>query len=852
MSGIKQDAKPVYDFNKLVKKWSEKWLNTDIYRAKDFDKRPKKYVLVEFPYPSAAGLHMGHCRNYSAFDAYARYFRMKNYNVLYPMGWDTSGLPTYNYALKVNKDPNDVAKDNVHNFKRQLMELGLSVDWSREINTMTPEYYKWTQWIFVQLYNHWYDPGFKRDDGGIGKARHVSELKIPQDIKDKGKKAVNEYIDQFRLAYKDKMPVFYCPSCKSGVANEEVEADGTHERCHNPVEVRNLEQWVLRITAYADRLIEDLALVDYSESIKRAQINWIGRKYGASVKFTVPEVDDALEVYTTRPDTIFGVTFMVIAPNSDFVNKHLSKMPNKDEVETYVKHAIVSKNTQTKEKTGIFTGLYAKHPITGKNIPIYVSDFVVAEYGTGAIMGVPAHDQRDHDFANKYDLDIIPVIKPKDSEWDYSEEAYSGDGELINSEFLNGLSVEKAKEKILKYLEENNLGRKKKAYHLRDWVFSRQHYWGEPTPMVYCSECGWNPVPVSDLPVELPRLKDYKMGEDGSSPLQRAEEWKKTKCPVCGKEAVRETDVMPNWAGSNWYYLRYLDPHNDEKLVDFNKADYWMPVDLYDGGAEHNTMHLLYSRFIYKFLYDIGVAPHPEPYKKRITHGMVLGPDGKKMSKSRGNVINPDDIVSKYGADVVRMYVMFMGPHDGTLPWSDESLLGMKRFLDRVWTYAVKNISDGFSKEVDKDVKVLLNRTAKKVGDHLESIKFNTAIASLMEFFNKYEKVKTSKETLETFLIILAPFAPFITEELWNKLGNEDSIHVQMWPEFDTSLDQTATVDIVVQVNGKMRGKVNVQKDISEDDLIEVIKTDDRIYKYFKQGYKKVIYIPNKLINFIV
>ena len=850
-------SKPVYDFKTIEKKWNKYWLDNKLYKAVDFDKRPKYYVLVEFPYPSAAGLHMGHCRNYTAFDAYARYFRMKGYNVLYPMGWDAFGLPLYNYAIKVGKDPHDASEENIRNFKKQLIKLGGSFDWDREINTTDPEYYKWTQWIFVQFYNHWYDPEYPRKDGGKGKARHIDELPIPEEVKKKGPKAIKEYQDKFRLAYKAKMPVFYCPSCKMGVANEEVEADGTHERCHNPVEVRELEQWMLRITAYADRLIEDLDLVDYSESIKQAQINWIGRKYGALVNFKIDGTDDELEVYTTRPDTIFGVTFVVVAPDSEFVSKYQDRFAEPEKVKAYVKEALVKQATEAmdRSKSGVFTGMYAIHPITKEKVPIYIADFVVSDYGTGAVMGVPAHDQRDYEFAKEHNLPIKWVVKPKDGEWNEDKAYESKDSVVINSDFLNGLGVKEAIQKAIEYFTEHKIGKMHKAYHLRDWVFSRQHYWGEPTPMVYCEKCGWNPVPVDELPVKLPRLSDYRMAEDGTSPLQRATEWKKTTCPVCGGPAERETDVMPNWAGSNWYYLRYLDPHNKEKLVDYNKAEYWMPVDLYDGGAEHNTMHLLYSRFVYKFLYDIGVVPVPEPYQRRITHGLVLGPDGKKMSKSRGNVITPDEVVDQFGADVVRTYVMFMGPHDATLPWSDEAMMGVKRFLDRIWIYASSAIDSGFNttgvEKENEDMKIDLNELAKKVGDDISKVKFNTAIAKIMEFFNKYEKIPPTRDNLETLLKILAPFAPFITEELWHRIGNKDSIHLTKWPEYDPSLAKQKEVEVVVQVNGKVRGKVSVRPGADQEEVLKKALGDEKIKRYVKDRYKKVVYVQDKVLNIV-
>lgn len=852
-----------FDFEKIEKKWRDLWLKNKIYKAEDFDSRPKFYMLNEFPYPSGEGLHMGHFMSYTAGDVYARYKRMQGYNVLFPMGWDAFGLPTYNYAIKVGKDPFEVTKENIANFKRQLMSLGASFDWDREINTTDPKYYKWTQWIFIQLYEHWYDPEYKRADGGEGKARHISELPIPEEVKVKGEKAIKDYQDKYRLAYKAKMPVYYCPFCKSAVANEEVDPDGTHERCHQPVEVRELEQWILRITAYADRLIEDLDLVDYLDSIKRAQINWIGRKYGALVKFKIADTSEVLEVYTTRPDTIFGVTFVVVSPESEFVKNYLDKMPNKEKVEQYSKRAIVNKAVlaQDKAKDGVFTGLYVIHPFTGERIPVWVSRFVLADYGTGAIMGVPAHDQRDFEFAKEHNLPIKWVVKPKTVSLDKLDKTKAftekENTEIINSDFLNGLDVKTAIEKAIKVLEGKGLGVRHKTYHLRDWIFSRQHYWGEPTPMVYCEKCGWNPVPVEELPVELPHLKDYKMAEDGTSPLQKAEEWRKTTCPVCKEPAVRETDVMPNWAGSNWYYLRYVDPHNSERLVAKNKAEYWMPVDLYDGGAEHNTLHLLYSRFIYKFLYDIGVAPTPEPYQRRITHGVILGPDGRKMSKSRGNVINPDEVIATYGADIVRTYVMFMGPHDGTLTWSEESLVGVKRFIERVYNYVqryVENKDSAASLQdlANKQMKIALNKLGKKVGDYINSVKFNTAVAAIMEFFNEFEDTMPNHENVKTFIKILAPFIPYLAEEMWSQIGEEFSVHLQSWPKYDPNLDKEAEVEVPVQVNGKVRGKLIISKNTPADEVQTRASQLSNVSKYL-EGKKivKVIYVPGKIINII-
>ena len=877
-----------YNPELLYKKWSKYWLENKVYKAYDFDKRPKKYILVEYPYPSAAGLHMGHTRNYAGLvDPYVRFLRMNNYKVLYPMGWDAFGLPAYNYALKVNKSPQEVVKENIKNFKEQLLRLGISVDWDREINTSSPEYYKWTQWIFLQLYNHWYDPEFKREDGGKGKARHIAELPIPEEVKKKGEQAVKEYKDAHRLAYKDKIEVFYCPSCKTAVAREEVEKDGTHERCHKPVEVRTVDQWILRMTAYADRLIDDLQLVDFDEHIKQGQINWIGRKYGAEIAFDVVDeqgcqvvdtTNDAtkttqnkLWVFTTRADTLMGVTFLVVSPNHWLVRDYLDKMPNKQQVKKYVQRALTARASrdfdENKEKTGQITGLYAVHPITGQKVPIFVTDYVLEDVGTGAVMGVPAHDQRDYEFAKKYGLEIKVVIAPKQQaeKADYKgsfadlikQEAYVKPGVLVNSGKYNGLTTEQAKKHIVADLQKQGLAKSVKYYKLRDWNFSRQHYWGEPIPIVYCQKCGTVPLPTSQLPLKHPKLDDYHPMPDGSSPLLRAKDWINTTCPVCGGPAKRETDVMPTWAGSNWYYVRYLDPHNNERLVDYNKAEYWLPVDFYDGGAEHTTMHLLYSRFIYKFLYDLGVVPYPEPYQKRKHHGMVLASDGKKMSKSRGNVINPNDVVNEYGADAVRVYMGFMGPYDADIPWSDEALRGVKRFLDRLWEYILnydtnKQAEDD-TNEQDREYLHKLHTLIKKITEDIQALKHNTAIAAYMEFLNEVKNIRPSKQSAEILVKLIAPYAPFMAEELWEKLGNKPSVHLQEWPKYNEKYLQAQTVRYVVQVNGKVRGNIDMPINATKEQVIEQAKHHPNVEKYLKdKEVKKVVFVSGKLVSFVV
>ncbi len=860
---------PIYNPQLLQKKWTAFWLKNKTFKAYDFDKRQKKYILVEYPYPSSAGLHMGHTRNYAGLiDPYVRFLRMNNYNVLYPMGWDSFGLPAYNYALKIGKSPQEVVKQNIKNFKEQLLKLGISVDWDREINTSDPSYYKWTQWIFLQLYNHWYDPDFVRKDGGKGKARNIAELPIPKEIREKGKKAIKEYQDKFRLAYKDKIEVFYCPSCKTAVAREEVESDGTHERCHNPVELKMVDQWILRMTAYADRLIDDLKLVDFDESIKQAQINWIGRKYGADIKFEIVDnagkkiIDKDLWVFTTRADTLMGVSFVVISPKHWLVRDYKNLMPNKQGVVNYVTNALATRAShefENKAKTGEKTGLYAKHPITGKLVPIFVADYVLEDVGTGAVMGVPAHDQRDYEFAKKYGLDIIVVIAPKNykgkdtKDFDklVKEQAYTEYGVLVNSGKYNGLTTEQAKKQIVKDLQKQGAGKIRKYYKLRDWNFSRQHYWGEPIPMVYCKKCGIVPLKTSDLPLKHPKLDNYKPFDDGKSPIWRAKEWLQTTCPVCGGPATRETDVMPTWAGSNWYYVRYIDPHNNERLVDYNKAEYWLPVDYYDGGAEHTTMHLLYSRFIYKFLYDLGVVPYPEPYQKRKHHGLVYGPDGKKMSKSRGNVINPNDVVDEYGADAVRTYMGFMGPYEANIPWSDEALRGVKRFLERLWEYT---LSYDENTQLNEDYLYNLHFLIKKITEDIQEFKHNTAIASYMEFLNKVKKQKPNKQVAEILIKLIAPYAPFMAEELWELIGNKPSVHLQKWPKYNEKYLQKSKVKYVVQVNGKVRGQLEIDANASEEQVKKQALKIENVKKYvdkLSNGIKKVVFIKDKLINFV-
>jgi len=857
-----------FDFKSAQKKWAKFWEDSKIYEAEDFSKKPKHYVLIEFPYPSGEGLHMGHCRNSCMLDAYARKKRMEGYNVMYPMGWDAFGLPTYNHAIKVGGEPHEISRKNINKFRSQYKELGISFDWSREVDTTDPKYYKWTQWIFIQMYNSWYDPEFKNGDGSLGKAKHISELPIPKEVKAKGNLAIKEYQDRFRMAFKEKRPVYFCPFCKCATADEEVTGEGLHERCGKEVEQREIDQWLLRITAYADRLIDDLELVDYSTSVKESQKNWIGRKYGVVIKLKVVDASKEIgevEVFTTRPETNFGATFIVVAPDSKFVKDNQKSFANTEKCKTYIEEALkkteLERQKDGRKKSGEFTGLYAINPFTGEKMPIYIADFVLSHVGTGAVIGVPAHDKRDFEFAKVFNIPVKRVIvgpEGKDGEIKEIADVYTEKrGKVVNSGFLSGLECEEAYRKIISYIEESKIGHRAKFYNLKDWIFSRQHYWGEPTPMIYCKKCGWNPVKIEDLPVELPFLEDYKMGDDGSSPLERAEEWKHTTCHICGGEATRETDVMPNWAGSNWYFVRYVDPQNSEKLAAFNKLEYWLPVDVYEGGAEHVTLHLLYSRFVYKFLYDLGVVPTKEPYAKRTIHGIVLGPDGRKMSKSWGNIVSPDSVVAKYGADVVRTYVMFMGPYDGTMPWSDETLNGVKRFLVRFYNFVERHIEkfnqteEAAAKDkssVNKESSECLydlNILIKKLSLDIDSFKFNTSIAAFMEFLNKYEKTNLSRESIETLLKLISVFAPFMSEELWSMLGYRTSIHTEEWPKFNAEALEQSIVEIPVQINGKVRGKVSINLDITETELEKLLLTK---FDQLKEGIKKIRYVRGKIV----
>lgn len=809
-----------YNPNKIEPKWQKKWQEQKLYQAKDFDKRPKKYLMVEFPYPSGDGLHMGHLRSYCALDALARKKRMEGFNVLYPMGWDAFGLPTENYAIKTGIHPAKVTAENIKVFKKQLNSLGLSFDWSREINTTDPEYYKWSQWIFLQFFK-------------------------------KG------------LAYQSEMPINWCPSCKIGLANEEV-VSGKCERCGAQTEKKTIKQWMLKITEYADRLIEDLDKVNYLEKIKTQQINWIGRSYGS--QFDLPVVDSAekITVFTTRIDTIFGITAMIVAPEHPLLDK-LTTPENKEKVKKYVleskKKSEFERTQLEKEKTGVFIGSYCLNPINQEKIPIWVSDYVIATYGGGAVMIVPAHDKRDYAFAKKYGLEIREVItedKParnasQAKRSDAGGEPYVEYGKLVNSGEFTGLNSQEAMKKITDWLIKNKCGQRTIQYKLRDWIFSRQHYWGEPIPIIHCSKCGAVAVPDKDLPVELPHVKKYEPSRTGESPLAKIKEWVETKCPKCGGPAQRETDTMPNWAGSSWYFLRYIDPRNDKELADFKKLKYWLPVDLYNGGMEHTTLHLLYSRFWHKFLYDLKIVPTEEPYQRRYSHGVVLAEDNRKMSKSFDNVIRPDDVVKKYGADTLRTYEMFMGPFDQMIGWSDKGVQGCFRFLNRVWQ--VFDNQQKIGSQTSKELLSKLHQLIKKVSEDLETMKFNTAVAAFMEFVNAWaeDKQVLSKKDTEIFLRLLSPLTPHLAEELWEKMGYKKSVFLESWPEYNKKLINQETWQLIIQINGKVRDKIEVKQGISEKEVKEIALSQDKIKQWLdSQKPKKIIYIPNRLINIVV
>ena len=800
----------VYNHKVVEKKWQKVWDDEKAFAATNDYSKPKYYALVEFPYPSGQGLHVGHPRPYTALDIVARKRRMQGYNVLYPMGWDAFGLPTENYAIKNKIHPKIVTENNVKHFKDQLHSLGYSFDWDREINTTDPKYYKWTQWIFLKLF-------------------------------------------KAGLAYKKEMPINWCTSCKVGLANEEV-VNGVCERCGAPVVRKVKSEWMLKITDYADKLIEGLNDVDYIERVKVSQKNWIGRSTGAEVDFQIKDTEDKLRIYTTRCDTLFGVTYMVVSPEHPYLDKYKDQIKNWEEIVAYREQASRKSDFEraelAKDKTGVaIDGLTAINPVNGKEVPIWVSDYVLMSYGTGAIMAVPAHDERDWEFAKKFHLPIIQVVAKNGEEVDVNEAAFTdvATGVLINSDFLNGLEVKDAKEKMIKFLEEKGIGQAKTNYKLRDWVFSRQRYWGEPIPIVHCDKCGYVPIDESELPLLLPEVESYMPTDNGESPLAAMTDWVNTTCPCCGGPAKRETDTMPQWAGSSWYFLRYTDPHNDKALASPEALKYWLPVDWYNGGMEHTTLHLLYSRFWHKFLYDQGVVPTPEPYQKRTSHGMILGENGEKMSKSRGNVVNPDDIVQEYGADTLRTYEMFIGAFDLAASWSEDGVKGCRRFLDRVWKLQdLMTDEEGYS----KDLETKMHQTIKKVSNDFENLKYNTAIAAMMTLLNDfYKKGSITRGELKTLIILLNPVAPHITEEMWQIIRCEGRVYQQTWPEFDEAKTVESSVEIAVQINGKVKGTLGIQKDDPKDQVIA--KAKEVIADKLTGNIIKEIYVPNKIVNFV-
>ncbi len=802
-----------YNFHTIEKKWQKIWDDEKAYKVEIDPNKEKFYALVEFPYPSGAGLHVGHPRSYTALDVIARKKRMQGFNVLYPMGFDAFGLPAENYAIKTGVHPAVSTEANIKNFTRQMKSIGFSFDWDRCINTSDPSYYKWTQWMFIKLFEH-------------------------------------------GLAYKDKMAINWCPSCKVGLANEEV-VNGCCERCGAQVVRRNKEQWMVAITKYADRLIDDLEDLDFIDRVKSQQINWIGRSEGAELDFgLVDNNENALEgkkltVFTTRPDTAFGVTYMVLAPEHPYVAELMERFENKDEVKAYVEKTATKSDLQrsmNESKTGVeLKGIKAKNPYNGKLIPVFISDYVLMGYGTGAIMAVPAHDQRDYDFAKAFNLPIIQVL----AGGDISKQAYEEDGEHINSSFLDGMNKEDGMRAAIDYAVKNGFGRSKVNYKLRDWVFSRQRYWGEPIPMVYCEHCGWQPIPESELPLTLPPVPDYHPNDEGESPLSKADEsWLYTKCPKCGARARRETDTMPNWAGSSWYFLRYCDPHNDKEFASKEALDYWMNVDWYNGGMEHTTLHLLYSRFWHKFLYDLGLVPTKEPYKRRTSHGMILAENGEKMSKSRGNVINPDDIIASYGADTFRLYEMFIGPFDQVAMWSDESLMGVYRFVCKVYALFAK-VDETLKPSAD-DLRAM-HKCILEVTERIDQMKFNTAVSSLMTYVNYLSsKEKIAKELYATLIKLLSPFTPHLAEEMWARLGNTTLVIMEAWPKGDAKLAEDTEVTYAVQICGKMRGTIQMPKDASKEEVEAKALTLDNVKKQLEgKEIKKVIVVPNRLINLV-
>ena len=799
-----------YNFKAVEKKWQEKWEEAGVFHAVDNSDKPKFYGLVEFPYPSGAGMHVGHIKAYSGLEVVSRKRRLQGYNVLFPIGFDAYGLPTENYAIKTGIHPRKVTDMNIAKFTSQLKKVGFSFDWTRVVDTTEEGYYKWTQWIFLKMFEN-------------------------------------------GLAFRDKTLVNYCPSCKVVLSNEDSQG-GKCDICHSEVVQKSKDVWYLRITEYADKLLDGLNKVDYLPNIKQQQINWIGKSRGAFVNFTLKDIPETLRIYTTRPDTLFGVTFMVIAPEHPIIDKYADKIGNMDAINAY--RAECAKKTEfertqlVKDKTGVcIDGLTAVNPVNGKEIPVYISDYVMMGYGTGAIMAVPAHDDRDYAFAKKFGIDIIEVIRGGNIE----EAAYTGDGEMVNSGFLNGLDNKKDSiARMIDYLTEKGIGEGGVQYKMKDWAFNRQRYWGEPIPIVHCPKCGMVAVPYDELPLKLPDVENFEPGSDGESPLAKIDSFVNCKCPKCGSDAKRETDTMPQWAGSSWYFLRYVDPHNDKAFADYDKLKYWMPVDWYNGGMEHVTRHLIYSRFWYKFLYDLGLVPYEEPYQKRTAQGLILGPDGVKMSKSRGNVIDPNEVVDAYGADVLRTYVLFMGDYEKAAPWSESSVKGCKRFIDRIWNLQeILKDGDAYSEKLES----AFHKTVKKVSEDIETLKYNTAIAALMTLLNNiYDAGEINRAELKTLLILVNPFAPHVTEEMWSTLGYGEMLAKDaVWPAYDPEKCVDSTIEIAVQVNGKLRGKLVVAADISAEDAIAAAKADEKVQSFLTdKNVVKEIYVPGKLVNLVV
>ena len=796
-----------HNFKKIEPKWQKKWEEQQAFKAVDGSDKPKFYGLVEFPYPSGAGMHVGHIKAYSSIEVLSRKRRMQGYNVLFPIGFDAFGLPTENYAIKTNTHPREITDQNIAKFTNQLKSVGFSFDWSRVIDTTQEDFYKWTQWIFLKMFEN-------------------------------------------GLVFRDKTLVNYCPSCKVVLSNEDSQG-GKCDICHSDVIQKSKDVWYLRITQYADKLLEGLEDVDYPANIKQQQVNWIGKSTGAFVNFAVDGIDETLQIYTTRPDTLFGVTFMVIAPEHPLIDKYADRITNMDAIKAYreecAKKTEFERTQLVKEKTGVcIQGLEGVNPVNGKKIPIYIADYVMMGYGTGAIMAVPAHDQRDYDFAKKFGIDIIQVIKGGDIE----KEAYTGDGEMINSDFLNGYTNKKDSiKRMLEELEKKGIGKAGVQYKMKDWAFNRQRYWGEPIPIVHCPKCGDVAVPYEELPLRLPKIKDFQPGEDGQSPLAKIDSIVNCKCPKCGGDAKRETDTMPQWAGSSWYFLRYVDPHNTEALADRKKMEYWMPVDWYNGGMEHVTRHMIYSRFWHHFLYDMGIVNTPEPYAKRSAQGMILGSDGDKMSKSKGNVVDPLDIVNEYGADALRTYVLFMGDYGAAAPWNDSSVRGCKRFLERV-----AGLTDIMTEEpAAKDMEVKIHKAIKKVSSDIEAMKFNTAIACLMTLINEiYAVGKISKDDLVIFIKLLCPFAPHLCEEIWETIGGEGLLSLSQWPEYEESKTVEDSIEIGVQVNGKVRGTIVIPNGCAKEEALELAKKDERVASFLEgKTLVKEIYVPNKIVNFV-